>query len=118
MVNILTIQNTKNKLTLGEKIFLANNPVTRLTGLMGKKSFGKLDGLLIEPCNSIHMFFMRFPIDVIFIAKDNKIVHTIENLKAWRISPIVFKAYSTLELPIGTIQNTDSKIGDVLEILK
>jgi len=118
MANILTIKNTKNNFILGNKIYLANNSITRLSGLMGKESFGEIDGMLIKPCNSIHTFFMKFPIDVIFISKDNKIIRVVENLKEWKISPIVFKAHSTLELPIKTIEKTNSEVGDILEISK
>jgi len=73
-------------------------------------------GLIIVPCNSIHMFFMRFPLDIIFIDKSDTVVFLIENIKPWRFSRIVRKAHSVIELPAGIIHESRTEIGDILKI--
>jgi uncharacterized membrane protein (UPF0127 family) len=115
-VKTLNIKNKTSNKVIGKQISVADNMVTRFFGLMGKKKLESQEGLFLTPCNSIHMMFMKFPIDVIFLDKNNKIVYTVENLKPWRVSPVIFKAQSALELPVGTITATESKIEDVLEI--
>ncbi len=107
------INQTKNAI-LSEDLSVANTPFARIKGLLGKKSLGHGQALLIKPCNSIHTFFMNFPIDVIFIDKNNRVVKTISSLKPYRLSAIYFKAYSVIELPVGVIQSTDTHPGDTL----
>jgi uncharacterized membrane protein (UPF0127 family) len=115
-MNKLTIKNKTSGKIIGSKIGRADNFFTRFFGLMGRKKLESQEGLFLTPCNSIHMLFMKFPIDVIFIDKDNKIVYTIENLKPWRVSPVIFKSQSVIELPVGTVAASESKITDILEI--
>jgi uncharacterized membrane protein (UPF0127 family) len=81
---------------------------------MGKKDLAGGCGLLLSPCNSIHMFFMLFPIDAVFLDKNNKIMHIEENLMPWRISRYIPRARSVLELPSGTVSKTETKTGDTL----
>jgi len=116
-MKIISIKNKTSNKEIGSKIIHADNMVLRFFGLMGKKKLDNGEGLLLTPCNSIHMMFMRFAIDVIFIDKDNKIIHTIENLKPWRMTKVCFKSQSTLELPLGTIADSGSKPEDILEII-
>jgi uncharacterized membrane protein (UPF0127 family) len=70
---------------------------------MGRASLPAGDGLWIEPCNSIHMFFMRFAIDAVFLDRDNRVKRVLRNLKPWRVSPIVFGARTVVELPAGSV---------------
>ncbi len=60
-------------------------------------------GLWIEPCNSIHMFFMKFAIDVLFLDSGGRVKRVLLALKPWRVSPIVFGARTVVELPAGTL---------------
>ncbi|MCL2013157.1 MAG: DUF192 domain-containing protein [Cystobacterineae bacterium] len=71
-------------------------------------------GLHILPCNSIHSLFMRFPIDVAFLDKHNKILHMLHAFPPWRFGPYVIGARSALELPAGTLQCMGTHRGDVL----
>ena len=80
-------------------ISLANDFSSRLVGLMFKSEMPeKYNGLLIKPGYSIHTFFMRFPIDVVFIDKKKKIIKIIRNMKPWRLTKLYFGASETLEL--------------------
>lgn len=85
----------------------------RLKGLIGSASPG--EGLLIEPCNSIHTFFMRYAIDAVFYDKNHKVVAVHRNLKPWRISKIIPAARGVLELPSGAARDMDR--GDKLVVV-
>ncbi len=79
----------------------ADSMFSRMVGLLGSSSLPRGHGLLISPCNQVHTFFMRFAIDVIFLDSSQRIVKISSNLKPWRLSPIVWKAKSVLELGQG-----------------
>jgi len=110
------INITKEKV-LAENLFIADTPLKRAIGLLGRKEFKGGQALLIKPCQQIHTFFMHFSIDVLFLDKENRIIEIIKNFKPWRISKIYFKARSCLELPTGLIDSTSSQRGDFLQIL-
>ena len=94
------------------RIMKADSFFSKLLGLMGKTNIEI--GLLIPGCNSIHTFFMKIPIDTIFIGSDNKIVQIIHNLKPWRIVLPVSRAKDTLELESGSALNLCLKENDTL----
>jgi len=100
-----------------EGVERAENLAAKFIGLMGKKNFGNSKGLLLSNTNSIHTFFVFFPIDVVFLDKDFKVVRLVESLAPFRISPIVWKASHTLELPTGTIAKKALKIDDKIQLL-
>lgn len=82
---------------------IARTSWSRFVGLMGRAELPSGTGLWIEPCNSIHMFFMRFAIDVLFLDRAGRVKRVMLRLKPWRVSPIVFGARTTVELPAGTL---------------
>jgi uncharacterized membrane protein (UPF0127 family) len=86
-----------------DDVELARTSWSRFMGLMGRPGLEPGRGLWIEPCNSIHMFFMRFAIDVVFLDKQRRVKKVMLNFKPWRVSPIVFGARSVVELPAGTL---------------
>lgn len=71
---------------------------------------------MIRPCNSIHTFFMQFPIDVLFMDQNNRVVKCLPNLRAWRLSAVYFGASYTIELPAGIIRESLTQEGDLLEL--
>lgn len=93
----------------------ADHFISRLKGLMWKKDLPENTGLMINPCNSVHCFFMRFPIDVVFVDKDHRVVHIIANMKPGSISPIVKKAKYVIEANGKTISK-QVNIGDKVAI--
>lgn len=111
----MNLINKKNGKILASNLEIADNPFKRLTGLLGRKGLNKGEGLHIIPCGSIHSFFMKFRFDAVFINKKNEVVYLIEDMPAWRVSKICFSGYSVIELPSGTINETETNIGDVLE---
>lgn len=109
------IHKTK-KINLGLRIIPANNFWLRIKGLLFHKEPVVEEGLLITPCNSIHMFFMRFPIDVIFLNQSNTVVKIVPNVKPWTFIAPVRAAHSTLELPSGTINKSNICEGDTINL--
>ena len=89
---------------------------TRAKGLLGRKSLGVGEALIIKDCNSIHTFFMRFAIDVVFVDKNDRVVRILEDCRPFRFSPIVWRGNYTIELPVGVIQSSQTQVGDQLKI--
>lgn len=112
----MVVNNITRGTIIGTDISLAGTFYRRFIGLMAKKKLIKDEGLILRPCNSIHMFFMNFPIDVLFVDKDNKIIYLIQNFNPWRVSKIIKGSKYVVELPSGTINETNTVVGDIIEI--
>ncbi|WP_051353320.1 DUF192 domain-containing protein [Thalassobacillus devorans] len=93
----------------------ANTFYKRLRGLMFRRTPLHNEGLWINPCNSIHMYFMNFAIDVVFLNEQQEVVRAFPNVKPREIIKPVKEAVSTLELPLGTIKNFQITLGTQLE---
>jgi uncharacterized membrane protein (UPF0127 family) len=102
--------------TIAGAVVIADNPWQRFKGLMGKRELAAGSGLCLRPCSSIHMFFMRIPLDVVFMDGDGEIVHICHSIKPWRMSRIVRHAKAAIELPAGTMDRLGVKKGDVLQL--
>ncbi len=87
----------------------------RTRGLLDSEGLEPGEALVISPCNSVHMFGMKFAIDVLFVKKDGTVVRAIPNLKPWRATRIYFTAKHTIELPVGAIEASGTEKGDRLE---
>jgi uncharacterized membrane protein (UPF0127 family) len=94
----------------------AGTMLTRMRGLLGRSSLDTDEGLWIVPCPSIHMFFMRFAIDAVFIDKDGYVVRVHERLRPWRMARGGKHAHSVLELPAGRASFFNIRVGDRLSI--
>ncbi|MFY9115304.1 MAG: DUF192 domain-containing protein [Dethiobacteria bacterium] len=88
----------------------------RLRGLMFTKELPAGKVLMITPCRSVHTFFMRYPIDILFLDRNLRVVEACPVLKPNRLSPIVKEAHHVLELPAGTIDRLKIRPGDQLKI--
>ncbi|MRS01610.1 DUF192 domain-containing protein [bacterium] len=99
---------------LGNDITLAASLPARMKGLLGKDTLDTGKGLLIRPCNGIHTFFMKFPIDVVFLNNENRIVALVRTLPPNRMTRIYLKSVSVLELPAVTLSE-EIVVGDVIE---
>ncbi len=94
---------------------VADTILSRMKGLLGKKSMLPGEGLLIKPCKGIHTFGMRFHIDAIFLDKNCRVVEVVRNIGPNRMSRIYLTAASVLEVPAGTADQSSTKSGDLLE---
>jgi uncharacterized membrane protein (UPF0127 family) len=90
--------------------------LTRGFGLLGKNHLPEGEGLIIRPCNSVVSFFMRFPIDVLFVDGNGKVAHMIHTMRPWRTSKVVRGSKYVTELPAGVLQAAGTEIGDQIEI--
>jgi len=110
------IINMRTGAIIAEKAKITQNFKERSVGLLNRKSLEPGEALLIKPCNSIHTFFMRFPIDVAFLNKEGKVVGIVKNIGAWRLASCIFKGYMTLEMPKGCIDAHGIKTGDFIKL--
>jgi uncharacterized protein len=98
-----------------ERCEIADSYFARMRGLLGRKSLDPGSGMLLTPEPSVHMFFMRFPLDVVFLDRDHKVVGVRHELRPWRVAGAK-GAYATLELPAGAAAASGVVEGDVLLI--
>lgn len=92
--------------TLAERAELAETFLTRFLGLQGRKELPEGEGLVLAPTNSIHMFFMRFAIDAIFIDEAQRVTRVGRRLRPWTIGPLAPGALYCIELPAGRAERT------------
>jgi uncharacterized membrane protein (UPF0127 family) len=110
--------NSTQETFLANELQVADSHWARLKGLLGTSSseFYPGKGLWIVPCHGVHTIAMRYPIDVAYLDSDHVIVHIEENVRPWRMTPILVEADSVLELPSHTLCNTSTRVGDHVEI--
>ena len=102
---------------VAERCAVASSFLSRFRGLMGRRELPVGEGLCIQNCGSIHMFFMRFAIDVAFVNGDGRILHACHTIRPWRISRPVFGSKAALELPAGTLRNLGLDRGSVVKLV-
>ncbi len=112
---ILVAFNRTRAQPVAVRVLKADDSASRNKGLLGRESMAPDEGLWIVPCPMIHTFFMKFPIDVLFLDADLTVRRVIENLPPWRLSPWVFSARSVLELQGGVLRGS-VQVGDKLEM--
>jgi len=102
----MQVRNLSRNQVLGDQIRTADTFALRLLGLMFRTGLNEGEGLWIQPCQSVHTHFMRFPIDVIFVDRGHTVLHVIPALRPWRFSPIIRQGHAVLELPAGAARGT------------
>jgi uncharacterized membrane protein (UPF0127 family) len=102
---------------LAPNLAVADTFFTRLKGLLGKQELPHGEGLWIKPCNSVHTFGMKFPIDIIFLDKNYRIIGLANGLNPNRASKVLLEASSVIELPAGTLVASKTVVGNVVEIV-
>jgi uncharacterized protein len=99
--------------TVCERCVVADRLLARARGLLGKRTLPRDEGLLLKPAGSIHTFFMRFPIDVVFLDRDLRVVGVRKALRPWRMA-WAWRARATLELAAGECERRGVRVGDLL----
>jgi uncharacterized membrane protein (UPF0127 family) len=110
----LRIRNATRGVDVATRARVAATPWARTVGLLDRASLEEGEALWIEPCSSVHMFGMRFAIDVVFVGADDRVVSVVEDLRPWRATWPVRGARAALELPAGTAARTGTIAGDTL----
>lgn len=111
------MRNHTRDTVLGDAVELADTSETRRVGLLKHTRLEPGSGLWIVPCESVHTFFMKFPIDLVYLDKQRKVRKVRHAVPAWRLSACL-TAHSILELPAGTAEKSGTLPGDELVIEK
>jgi hypothetical protein len=110
----LRVLNLSRQAVLADCVEVADHGATRRKGLLGRNSLAEGEGLWIVPCESVHTFGMKFPIDLVYLDRKKKVKKVRSSVPPWRLSACL-SADSVLELASGTIHTTQTRPGDVLE---
>jgi hypothetical protein len=113
--------NRTRSTVLCEQVEEAGGMRGKSRGLLGRDGLAPGTGMLfeagsIEPFMCMHMFFMRFAIDIVFLDRAGRVMRISHNLKPWRLSPIVWGARKALELPSGSAEQTRTEVGDEIAL--
>lgn len=110
--------NRTRQAYLATRLELADNHWSRLRGLIGREAgeFAQGQGLWLVPCRGVHTLGMRFPIDVVYLTREGRVLHLESGLRPWRFAPVRRQAATVLELPGNTLLETGTALGDEIEI--
>jgi uncharacterized protein len=103
---------------VADHVEVADSVLSRFRGLMFRDHLPEGHGLALRPCKSIHMFFMRFPLDVVFVDGDGRVVRVLDAIRPWRLSSVVRGAKAAIELPAGTAARTGVRPGTVVHMIE
>jgi len=110
------VRNLTRNTTIADRATVAATMLTRMRGLIGRRTLMRGEGLVIGPCNGVHMFFMRTPLDVVFVNRHNQVVCSVSGLPTWAMLPWVRGATRAIEVPVGTVHESRTAVGDLLTI--
>jgi len=117
----LKVRNVTRGTIVADRALIADTSQKRRTGLLKHTGLADGEGLWIVPCEGVHMFGMKFDIDVIFLSKQRKVLKVSANMAATGFSrrmSLSLTAHSVLELPAGMAGRTQTAVGDQLELEK
>lgn len=110
------VEILRNKTKIISDVGLAENMIDRMIGLMFKDESLVAAGLFLDPCKSIHTFFMKFSLDVAFLDSKNQIIRVIYGMRPWRMTRTYFTASAVLEVKAGLLPK-DLVRGEQLEVV-
>lgn len=111
----IQVRNLTRDVVLADAAEVADTSDKRRTGLLKHTNLAPGEGLWIVPCESVHSFFMKFTIDVLYLDRQHRVKKIRSEMVPWRASACL-TAHSVLELPAGSIARTGTQKGDQLEI--
>ncbi len=107
------LENERTGRTLASTLETAFDSRARRHGLLQRARFDAGAAIVLAPCAAIHTLFMRFPIDVVFVAKDGTVAKVCSSVKPWRTA-IAFGAFAAIELAAGGADESGTAVGDRL----
>jgi uncharacterized membrane protein (UPF0127 family) len=113
---ILCIDRPAGATTLATTVEAAVDSASRRRGLLGRESLAPDAALVIAPTNGIHTFFMKFAIDVVFVARDGRVVKIARAVRPWRAS-LALRAFAVVELAAGAADRAALQVGDRLSVV-
>jgi uncharacterized membrane protein (UPF0127 family) len=113
---LCVVRNLTRGTMVADRARCARSMLSRMRGLIGRRELASGEGLVLTPCSGIHMFWMRIPLDVVFLNRHNQVICAVSGLPTWTMLPWVRGATSAVELPIGTVHETRTAPGDLMSI--
>jgi hypothetical protein len=114
----IAARNETRGTVIASQVEVGSSLWAKFMGLMGRPSLASGAGLWLPGDNGIHMFFMRFPIDALFLSREGRVVGAYRGVRPWvGIVPFVRGAHGVLELPVGAIAASRTEIGDDVRIV-
>jgi uncharacterized membrane protein (UPF0127 family) len=110
----LKVANLTRQSVLAHSVEVADHGSARNKGLLGRNCLRSGEGLWIVPCEAVHTFGMKFPIDLVYIDRNKTVKKVRSNVLPWRLSGCL-SAHSVIELACGTIHSSQTRPGDSLE---
>jgi len=107
------VRNQTRNTVLANAAEVADTSAKRRIGLLKHERLDPGEGLWITPCESVHTFFMKFPIDLVYLDRHLKVRKVRSRVRPWRLSSCLL-AHSVLELPAGTVKQSGTQAGDEL----
>jgi uncharacterized protein len=115
--NAAELVNRTRSTQLATRLEVADTPATRSKGLLGRIGLAPGEGLWIVPCESVHTFWMKFSLDLVYLDRGLRVKKIRSAVPPWRVSGCL-TAHSVLELPAGTIIDSQTQVGDILEVIE
>jgi uncharacterized protein len=113
----MRVENVTKGTSVGDRIRVASSTRDRTVGLLRTPTLNAGEGLWIERSPSIHMFFMPYAIDAVFVATDGRVTKIAQGLRPWRVVWWARGARDCLELPVGAVAASQTEVGDRLELV-
>ncbi len=111
---VIEVRNATRQSVLGGRVRVAATHWTRLRGMLGRPEPQPGEGLLIVPCRGVHMYGMKYPLDVVFLDREGTVVDLRPELRPGRRTGFIKGSHYALEIPTGTIQASGTRAGDRL----
>jgi uncharacterized membrane protein (UPF0127 family) len=115
---VVRVENVTRGTVVGDRVRVASTSLDRSVGLLRTPELLPGEGLWIERSPSIHMFFMPYAIDAVFVSKAGRVTKVAAGLRPWRIVPWARGARDCLELPAGQADATGTRVGDELRVVE
>lgn len=112
----VTVHNVTRGTTLANRAEWRGSLWGRLRGLLGRSGLRPGEGIVLVPCTSVHMLGMRFSIDVVYLDRSDRVIKTVHHLRPFTFSFGGRRAHHAVELPAGTLAETQTRPGDQLTI--
>lgn len=116
---MIMLKNVTKNTVIAENELIAESFWDRAMGLLYRKFIpGKMDCMIFERCSSVHSFFMKYKFDAFFVDKSKKVIKLYKDAQPWKIFSAnvgIFADCTAIECPSGTIERTDTAIGDIVE---
>jgi uncharacterized membrane protein (UPF0127 family) len=114
MAALVRVVNRTRDEVLAEQAELATSYWARFWGLMGRRELHPGHGMVLRPGGGIHTWFMRIPIDVVHVGKDDLVTHVLRGIRPWRFGPLFVGSKVAIELPSGAAERTER--GDLIAV--